>query len=81
MLELKTEKLKLKFDGEEIELSYPTLEQVANMQDKIKKEENKELMVMKDFFLSLGMSEKIFSKMQAIHLQYLIEELTGQKKS
>lgn len=73
MLELESDVLEVKFNGEVITLNYPTLDDLEKCSDL------KEVKEFKGFFMKLGMKEEIADKLQLNHALAIIEALTEKK--
>lgn len=82
MLEIKEEKFKFSCFGEEVEISYPTGDQVDATNEKLQDKESKgkELKVMRSLFIELGMKEEHVKKLHIDHYNKIFEALI-QKKS
>lgn len=80
MLELKKKVLKIKYDGQEIELQYPKVRQVDMLQKRIK-EEGESVDMIIDFLEGLGLKREISEDMQADHVEAIVTSLTDSKKN
>lgn len=80
MLELHKKVLKVKYDGQVLELQYPKVKQVDKLQGRMKKEgESVELIL--DFLEELGLKREISEDMQADHVEAIVTSLTDSKKN
>lgn len=82
MLEINEDKFKLKAFSEELEIRFPTGDQIDNANEKLQDSNHKgqELKVMRQLFLDLGLREDIVSRLQIDHYNKIFEALV-QKKS
>lgn len=83
MLELKkSEKIKIKIYGEELEVSKPTFGQVVKMQKDMKEKGTEEnFSIMKDLLIALGVNESVVNELEIEHINDLIIYLTSSKKN
>jgi hypothetical protein len=81
--ELKRTELKINVYGEDYELRSPTVDEVAELQERIEKLDDdsplKTLPVMKSYLSSLGLPEKVVSGLEAKHFIQLVSWVNGEE--
>jgi hypothetical protein len=77
--ELKRKTLKLKLDGEEYKVLFPSARQLSDFQEEFSKEQKLGKMI--DFVVKLGLPLDAAESLEAEHLREIFELLSGQKKS
>jgi hypothetical protein len=77
--ELKRKTLKIKIDGEEYKILFPTVRQLSTFQESFNKKQDLDLMI--KFIAELGLPEHVGESLEADHLKDVFEVISGQKKS
>ena len=77
--EFKRKTLKLKLDGSEYKVLFPTVKQLSEFQKDFKKEQ--ELDLMTSFLEKLDLPKEVAEGLEAEHLKEIFEIISGQKKS
>jgi hypothetical protein len=80
MLELKRSVLKIKFEGKEYELKYPTMDGLEAIQKKAK-ETPDDLEPTFKFLADLGLPEKVSREMEPGHITQILEQFGQPKKN
>lgn len=75
MIELSVKTIDFKLDNEVISLREPTIAQL-----KVVEKMGDDIDTLKDFFLTLGMTESFHSKLTPSLISIIIEAITGSKK-
>ena len=77
-MELVSEKMTVKFDGQVYELGYPTVKQIKELD---KKKDDVDVNAVCDLVVSCGMPKDVVENLQALHLNKIVEALMGKKQS
>ena len=80
-MELKRKKLNIKLDGNEHEVSFPTVKQFSEYQKELKDSEGKEIDLIVNFLDKLGLKKEISEGLEMDHMTQIIDALGGQKKT
>ena len=81
MLEFNDEKLKIKVNGNEINISYPSFKQVIDYGNEVKKiDEDKIPGYLLDFLNKLGLPKDVAMNLRSSHIEAIINELMPTKK-
>lgn len=77
-MEIKRKVLKLKFDGREFEIKFPSVKQLKELQ---KKDGEDDLEMTLRFLSELGLPKEASEQMEPDHIKEIVDHITGQKKT
>lgn len=85
-IELKRKRYKFKLDGQLFELKTPNIAMLKEYDKNVKKAEKEEsektgIDVAMEFLVSLGLPESVCDTLEPEHLEVIVTNITGQKKS
>lgn len=78
-MELKRKELKLKFDGQDFVIKFPTVKQIKELSKKQEGEDDLDMTLR--FLDALGLSKDVAETMEPDHIKEIVDHLTAQKKS
>ncbi len=79
MLEFQSRVLQFKFNGEVVQINYPTVKQLREYSSKFDEQENKVEFICK-FLIKLGMKKEICDSLEMSFLEEILMELQSSKK-
>lgn len=80
MLEFNAEKLKIKVNGEQVEMDFPSVCQLEVYEKSLLDNPGKELESTREFFKILGMGPEIFNTLRLDWISKIQKELRGLEK-
>jgi len=80
MLELNSKKLKLTFNSKVYELRYPTVKDLKEYNELVKKGDHTEMDLIVSMLDGVGLSKNVTDTMEIGHLNAIVEELIVAKK-